>query len=42
MDVGEQHRVVGPGVGEPVAVGAGDAGDEPVGAQPAQDHGYDR
>jgi hypothetical protein len=42
MDVGEEHRVAGAGVGEPVAVSAGDAGDEPVGAQATQDHGYDR
>jgi hypothetical protein len=35
VDVGEQHRVVAAGVGEPVAVCAGDAGDEPVGAEAA-------
>jgi hypothetical protein len=30
VDVGEQHGVIAAGVGEPVAVGAGDPGDEPV------------
>jgi hypothetical protein len=36
VDVGEQHGVVHPGVGDAVAVAAGDAGDQAVGAEPAQ------
>lgn len=34
VDVGEQHGVVAPGVGDPVAVCARDPGDQAVGAQP--------
>ena len=36
VGVGEQQRVLQPGVGDGVAAGAGDAFDEPVGAQAAQ------
>ena len=36
MDVGEQHGAVQPGVGDLVAVGAWDSGDQAVGAQPAE------
>jgi len=35
LNVGEQHGVVQPGVGDAVAVRAGDAVDQPVAAQPA-------
>ena len=35
VDVGEQHGVVQSGVADAVAVGFGDAGDQPVGAEPA-------
>ena len=35
VEVGEQHGVVQAGVGDLVAVGAGDAGDQAVGAEPA-------
>jgi hypothetical protein len=35
VEVGEQHRVVEAGVGDLVAVGAGDAGDQAVCAEPA-------
>jgi len=35
VDVGEQHGVVHPSVGDAVAVAAGDAGDQSVRAEPA-------
>jgi hypothetical protein len=34
--VGEQHGVVASGVGDSVAVGAGEPGDQAVGAQPPE------
>ena len=40
VDVGEQHGVMHPGVGDAVAVAAGDAGDQSVRAQPAQVVGH--
>ena len=40
MGVGEQQRVAEPGVGDLVAAGAGDTGDEPVGAESAQVVGH--
>jgi hypothetical protein len=38
VDVGEEHGVIAAGGGEPVAVGAGDAGDQAVGAQGGAGH----
>jgi hypothetical protein len=35
VGVGEQQRVLEPGVGDLVAAGVGDARDEPVGTEPA-------
>jgi len=40
VGVGEQQGVLQAGVGDLVAAGVGDAGDEPVGAQAAQVVGH--
>ena len=40
MGVGEQQRLLQPGVGDLVAAGAWDAGDEPVGTQAPQVVGH--